>query len=218
MSVDDGTVCRPEPIRDAKAERAVAVLRQSRDARFVGGGPRLPRLLDPVTMYRVAFGREPDEQVARRVLRAFQREVRDIARGEQDDEPGYVYCFHELSDAPDVLKLGRTARTPEERLGEWERELSPDEGRSVILLFAHRTRCNVFAERIVHETLRCERIANRLNPVTGDELEEFFRLDNVMAVSVFVRQVLAYVDRWCDGAYARARRSAARPQRGKRRR
>lgn len=204
----DLNVCENREIDDKEFARKISLLRTTRDMRFVSDSNAsvLKSLVDPVTMYSVSFARVLDERISERVHEMFVEEARDIVGGEQDDQPGYVYCFHELSDAPDILKIGRTSRTPPERIAEWERELSPHEGLSVKLLFAHRTTSNKFAERIVQELLRCEHIVNRINPVTGDELVEFYRLDNVMAANVFVRQVLLFVDRWCADAASRVRR------------
>lgn len=189
--------CRIEPVHNERQWRAIKVLRKTRPFVFVAD-PRqtLPppqQRPDPVSIYQVAFG----EQVDRRVVENVRRLFKNVANSEQRDRPGYIYCFHDIGDPPTVLKVGRTSRKPEERLAEWENDLAPEPGRSIILLFAYPTSCNKLAERVVHELLRCRRIHNRFNPVTGDELIEFFTIDNALALSIFIRLTLGYIDSVC---------------------
>lgn len=195
MSQRDALACVPEP---SALRASVALLRRTREFRFVGGRrsratARKPT--HPLTSYQIAFERKPDERVVASVRKMFRREERRAERGIFDDEPGYIYCFHDLADAADVLKIGRTHRTPDERLSEWATQLAPDsKERAVVLLFAHKTSYNKLAERVIHEVLFCESMGKRLN-VDGNKMEEFFRLDNALAASIFVRQTIAYVER-----------------------
>ncbi len=201
--------CQPVPIDNKNSLTALAITR-STDSRFT----LLPALrrnvrppAHPTLLYAVCFGAQLDPIIAKRLSNVFAEQFeRMIALPALDespaqarmriDAPGYIYCFHDIGDPPNVLKIGRTSRTPEQRLREWERELAPEPGKSLHLLFAYPTKHNQFAERVVHETLRCENVVNRLNPLTGDELEEFYTIENVMALSIFVRETIAFVDRW----------------------
>lgn len=212
----DALECRLVAIENREQLAAVNVLRQTDSFRFVPlrGAPEPPAALpDPQTVFRVVFALELPRVINERVSMLFAREWRLAARGDRIDEPGLIYCFHVVGDPANVLKIGRTSRRPEQRRSEWERELAPGGGKSVRLLFAHETACNEFAEAVVHETLRCARIANRINPRTRKELTEFFRIGNVMAASVFVRETLRYVDSFCRQANERFGTKPRRPAR-----
>ncbi len=198
--------CRTEPIDEPQKAAAVRVLRRTDTFRFVPlrGTPAPGRVLaDPTAIFEVTFNRRLPLIVKERVTLLFAREWRAAQRDERVDEPGFIYCFHDLADPANVLKIGRTSRRPEQRRAEWERELAPGTGKSVRLLFAYAADCNEFAESVVHEVLRCEHIANRINPLTRKELTEFFSISNVMAASIFVRETLRYVNRFCRRATER---------------
>jgi len=190
----DALACVPQRTR---LPRAVATMQSTREFRFVGGvrtraATRAP--VHPLTAYQIAFGRAADERVAKSLQRALRREQRRAERGIFDDEPGFIYCFHDLADDVRVLKIGRTHRAPEARLREWQQQLAPDSSEpAVVLLFAYRTNFNKLAERVVHEVLFCESMGKRLN-IDGSKMEEFFALDNALAASIFVRQTLAFVE------------------------
>jgi len=211
MSDADALACVPER---SSLRASVALLRNTREFRFVGG--RRSRVTarkptHPLTSYQIAFERRPDERVTKSLRSMLRREQRRAERGIFDDEPGYIYCFHDLADARNVLKIGRTHRTPEERLSEWAQKLAPgDKDRAVVLLFAHKTSYNKLAERVIHEVLFCESMGKRLN-VDGDKMEEFFRLDNALAASIFVRQTIAYVEQRGADLVRRFANSGAQP-------
>lgn len=188
--------CQSEPVRDGQRMLQIESQRTKRQHRFVGG--QRVAALKPTLSYEVAFARTPDPMVAARVSALLQGARNGIRQGLYNDKPGYIYVFHDLADAPNVVKIGRTTRAPTRRVSEWNRALAPATGggtrRNVVLLFAYPTRANSFAERVVHETLRCQHLANRIGVVSGDEQSEFFRVDAIMPLKVFIRQTLAFVD------------------------
>lgn len=181
-------------------------------------------LLSPTDAYATAFLRTADLGIVRAVSRLFARERRAIERGWRlrlsDDErarlpplararhnydpPGFVYVFRNSSD-PETrhMKIGRTARSVQERLAEWERELEPQAGRQVQELFAVAARYNEFAEAVVHTVLTCERLGGVRNRRTGAELREFFAIDSLMALKLFIAHTVAYCDAF--GSYERSR-------------
>lgn len=217
-------VCRVQPIGEQRKLAAIDAYRRTPAFSFVQQlSASNTEPLPPIDNYAVAFKLAPDPRVNQRVQQLFATESERIMASalpgetvdrEQPygDAPGYIYIFHDLADPARVLKIGRTARDPRRRMAEWERELAPDEGKSIYLLAAYPTLANEFAESVVHEVLRCHRIANRINPVTNDELEEFFTLDNLMATKLFVRESLRFIDRFCAYWRARRRRSGRQQQ------
>ena len=200
-------VCASQPVRDPQRLLQIEARRAMPDERFSGlrSGERL---LNPTAQYEVSFGLTPDPLVRERVDKLFEGARLAIAEGRYNDTPGYIYVFHDNGDDDDVLKIGRTERRPNQRVAEWNRTLSTtdDAGeRNVVMLFAYPTMANVFAERIVQETLRCEHLRGRLSVATGEELTEFFRIKNFLALKVFLRQTLAYID-WLFGKLIARRR------------
>lgn len=178
---------------------------QRRRRRRRGAPPLLPA--HPTLTYSVCFGAQLDERIVLQLRKLFAEQFERIRsvpaadesraeRARRVDARGYIYCFHDIGDPVDVLKIGRTRRTPEQRLREWERELAPEPGKSLYLLFAYRTDHNQFAERVINLVLRCENLSKRINALTGDDLDEFYRINNMMALAVFVRETIAFVDRW----------------------
>lgn len=215
----DIVVCKPLPLSDATVKAAVQAARQTATFSFVktaDDNSISDDSLPPVDVYTIAFGLQPHPLIAERVSKLFAREATSIVesalpeepRGEKElpygDESGYIYVFHDIADPANVLKIGRTRQTPLERLAEWERELAPEAGKSLHLLAAYPTIANRFAERIVQELLRCHHIANRINPVTGRTLEEFYEIENLMALKLFLREMLRFVNEYCT--YWRKRR------------
>lgn len=220
----DLSVCRVLPITEPQKLDAIDAYRTTPAFSFLQQlSTHSTEPLPPIDNYAVAFKLAPDARVNQRVQQLFAKETERIMESalpgetvdrEQPygDAAGYIYIFHDLADPARVLKIGRTVRDPRQRMSEWERELAPDEGKSIYLLAAYATIANEFAEAVVHEVLRCHRIANRINPVTNDELEEFFTLDNLMAAKLFVRESLRFIDRFCAHWRARRRRSGRRLQ------
>lgn len=199
--MSDYNQCREQPITSPKQREAIRMLRTTPRFVFVPkqDPPAAPprQLADPTIVFQVAFNRQVDGRIVRRIRELFEKKKRDLAQyGEaaSGDDPGYIYCFHDIGDRPDVLKIGRTKRTPEERLVEWENDLSPEVGQSLIILCAYPTECNKFAEDIFKALLACRQIHNRINPHTGAELTEFFTIDNAMATNIFIRETLRFIN------------------------
>lgn len=188
--------CRSDPVRDPERQNQIRAQRTRRVYRFTAG--RQVAVHNPLLSYEVAFMRAPDPLVRERVEALLQAAASAVVRGEYSDRPGYIYVFHDLADADNLVKIGRTRRTPTQRVAEWNRALATpgDSGRArnVVLLFAYKTLANEFAERIVKETLRCQHIPNRLALTSGDELTEFYRIDAILPLKIFLRQTLAYID------------------------
>ena len=169
--------------------------------------------LGPADAYTVAFLALLDSGVVELVKRTFADERTAVMRGErlpiderrprvrrrqQPDEPGVIYCFWNTLDRPELKKIGRTRRRAEQRGREWEAELTPEEGQQIVILFSVPTRYNVFAERVVHRTLLCEHQGGRVNERTGRLLTEYYRVENVMALKLFVMLCIGYIDQWGD--------------------
>lgn len=181
-------------------------------------------LLTPTEAYTTAFLRTPDIAIERAVAALLVSERRAILAGRRldlsaderarlppdarqahnYDPPGYIYVFRNSVD-PDTrhMKIGRTARAVRTRLTEWELELEPQEGAQIQELFAVPTRYNKFTERVVHTVLTCERIGGVRNRRTGAELREFFTIDSLMALKLFIAHAVAYCDAF--GAKERSR-------------
>jgi len=186
------------------------------------------RLLAPTDAYATAFLRVADVPIVRAVGALFERERRAIAAGwrldlsaderarlppdvrrrHNYDPPGLIYVFRDSRD-PDTrhMKIGRTVRSVRERLTEWERDLAPEGGAQVQELFAVSARYNEFTETVIHTVLTCERLSDVRNRRTGAELREFFRIDSLMALKLFIAHTAAY----CD-AFGAAERSRLNPQ------
>ena len=210
----DGLVCVSPPITDRVALNYIARLRKTAEFSFGGASRRRRGLVPPPEAFKIVFARKLELVLVRRIERAaavaLRRTIEERKRrgtqlllDEQEpdndgDEPGYIYCFHDWRDEPNVLKIGRTNRTPQRRLAEWHDELGLDREPAtptLALLFAYKTQLNELSERLIREALRCFRIHNRFNPYTDRELTEFYRMPNLLAASLFVRSVTAYVDR-----------------------
>jgi hypothetical protein len=203
--------CRVTPIDDRKV---LAFLRQARrlpDFRFVplDDQDTLQRTAQwrqleqfvadwtPVDFYKTCFELEPDPRVVGRVRKMLAREREGIKNGtkqfHESEFTGYIYCFHYLADPEDVVKIGRTQRDPDVRVREWEQELGAKPG-DVVKLFAYRTVANKFAEAITHAVLMCEHQVARINPRTDEMLDEFFRVNNIMALKKFVAKTVTFIN------------------------
>ena len=169
------------------------------------------RIWTPVDYYQACFELEPDARVIGRMKLLLDKERDAILDGTAQinkyDRDGYIYVFHFLSDPSHVIKIGRTIRSPEQRRAEWEHQLAPEEGVSVVMLFSYKTLANVFAESIIHTVLTCQHAAGRINVLSNDSLEEFFAVPNLMALKMFIRQTIQYIDQF--SRYWRAQRRSA---------
>lgn len=195
MNAETAGSCSNRPVTNRVRLDAIRVLRQTPEFNFSGrGARRAPQ--NPMLNYEVAFLRIPNPLVELRVNNYLQGAKAAIKAGLYGDYRGYIYVFHDLADPDNVVKIGRTERDPRKRIAEWNRELAETSGheQNIVMLFAYPTVANVLAERIVHETLRCEHIGDRLSINSGDELSEFFRISNFRALKIFLRQTLAFVD------------------------
>ena len=220
---NDLNICQSRPLRDPRTIAAVRAHRRTNAFSFVRTPTTAPyNPLPPVDVFAVAFGLAPDPRVAERVETLFTAEATRILQSVPaaeatsddqllDDERGFIYVFHDAADPPNVLKIGRTHRDPRKRVAEWERELAPEGGKSLRLLAAYPTVANEFSEHVVQEMLRCQRITNRLNPVSNLELDEFFIVENLLALKLFIRGSLLFIDRFY--MYWRARRASRRAER-----
>lgn len=190
--------CASEPITDPQQLRQLD--EQRRLARFQFANRYSSEPSDPLSNYRITFGKTQSPLIKLRLDTLFMSARRALQDGIYGDETGYIYVFHDLGDPVNILKIGRTRRDARRRVSEWNRILAEavdgPVARNVVLLYAYPTVANQFAERIIFEALRCERITNRLNLVTGDELSEFFRIDNFLALKIFIRQTLLFIDQF----------------------
>jgi hypothetical protein len=209
---EDLNECRSEPVtnnallaligklkllrrfRFAPAQRAETIT--SAEAAYLN---RIANNMTPTDLYKLFFKELPDPRVERKVRNELALERKGIMSGERqrarEERSGYIYVFRDVGDPLNVLKIGRTIRPPEQRIAEWEHELSPEGGKNVILLFAYATVATTFAERIIHQTLFCEWLPKRLNARTSNALIEFFKIDNFLALKLFVRETIKYIDR-----------------------
>lgn len=214
--------CRNDPITDpAERSRFDALRHLLAAAAFrTGVAPpvQLPSLgesllLSPSQAYAVCFLRTLDARIEALLQRAFDDERRAIWAGRRlpppskdepplvarsrFDPPGVIYVFRDSSLRDRlVVKIGRTSRTARSRLVEWERELAPQEGEQLQLLFAVPARYHEFAEETIHRTLECERLDKFINRRSGRKLREFFRVEQFMALKLFVLLSVAYTDQF----------------------
>lgn len=216
MTSDLG-ICRATPVTESRAHGAILALRKSARFQFVQTtNPTRPvdamwradEIVSPVDIYIIVTMKVPDPRIRLRIDRLFHEAAAAIRnRRDGSEAAGWIYIFHDIADPPDVLKIGRTtAASPEERIAEWERELAPEPGRSLILLGAYQTVANRLAERVLQELFTCEHIEKRVNPVSGRRLTEFYQLGNLMTTKLIVREVLRSVNSFVT--YWRRRRRA----------
>ena len=211
LEPSDPRYTRANTLRDRLAELAF----QHARAPQIRHGIFLP----PTDAYTAAFLRAVDPNVVKAVLAIFTRERaaieggrrlpllrgnRPVVANQSPDAPGKIYCFHDARDESTILKVGRTRQRGNRRLRQWEATLEPDEGTQLVELFNVRTRYNVFAERVAHTVMMCENLT-RVNPHTGQRLDEFFRVTNAMELKFFLILCVAYVDDWCDAVWANFR-------------
>jgi hypothetical protein len=161
-------------------------------------GAPLP-LVVPATAYQSVFLAALDATILRAIntvlADAQQRARRWRATGQPFDQPGYEYAFWITTDPPDIIKIGRTAQQPYVRIAEWQQELAPGRGPSVVLLlWDFPTRYEVLAESLLHTVLECEHLAKRRNSRNGRRLVEFFQIDNALALRLFMALVTRYAD------------------------
>lgn len=165
----------------------------------------------PIDAYGRLFLMQPDKRIIAMIETIVRDEERAVARGRRSeatggttDFPGFIYCFwNEDDEQPSsnpqmiIVKLGKTTRKPEQRIAEWESDLSPEPGTSIRLLFAFPTLFVSFAESLVHRTLYCEWLPKRVNIHNGRRLTEFFKIReaDLLALRLFVQLVLLYADR-----------------------
>lgn len=180
----------------------------------------------PIDAYGRLFLMQPDRRIIAMIEAIVRDEERAVARGKRSeatggttDFPGFIYCFwnedddqaattRQIVDANGrsttvtsskliIVKLGKTTRKPEQRIAEWESDLSPEPGTSIRLLFAFPTLFTSFAESLVHRTLYCEWLPKRVNIHNGRRLTEFFKIReaDLLALRLFVQLVLLYADR-----------------------
>jgi hypothetical protein len=216
--------CKSTPLakNDPRYARALALRARLALAAFTTGVPPVYSeppaaeetvYLPPTDAYTTTFLALADSGVVALVQQIFADERKAIEEGrrlpvdarrppvvrkQQPDEPGYVYCFRNVLDRPDLLKIGRTRRTARQRGAEWEHDLEPQEGQQITVLFAVPTRYNKFAERVVHATLLCEHQGKRVNERTGRLLTEYYNLKNFSEVKLFVMLCVGYVNWWGD--------------------
>lgn len=201
MSTVDLNICQSRPIRNKNTLAAIRAYRQTAGFKFNSeSSDDRTQLLAPIDVYTVTFGLEADARVNERVQVLFIEEARRIMTDARDspalNNRGFIYIFHDLADPANVLKIGMTYNTLV-RHRQWARALAPTDMSSILLLASYPTTSQAFAERVVHEVLRCHRIFNRINPVNNRQLKEFFTIDNLLALKLFLRQSLRYIDTFC---------------------
>lgn len=210
---------RPLQPTEQKYQKAYALREQLAALAFQHArAPQLsPNVYTPPTdAYTIAFLTEMHKDVVKAVQAKFALERTAIQSGrrlplrrgqhpvvadQHPDEPGKIYCFHDQRDESSIVKVGRTRQRGNRRLRQWEKTLEPESGVQLVELFRINTRYNMFAERLVHTVLMCENLT-RVNPHTGQRLDEFFRVQNAMELKLFLILCIAYVDDWCDGVWA----------------
>lgn len=179
---------RPLDIITASAFRAEA--RKIADAER--RGDMLP-ILFPPDAYTYIFLRRADFVIEQSIRTLLDNERRRVARG-QFDSPGVIYAFWISGEPTNRIKIGRSVQRPHERMSEWNRMLASDGARVINQLFAFKTRYNSLSERIIHTTLACEHLAKLRHPISGNALTEFYDIDNVMALRLFVALCVRYAD------------------------
>jgi hypothetical protein len=204
---------------DPRYADAVAIRNSLARQAFTTGLPPLYNgriYLPPTDAYTVAFLKLADSGVIALVQQTFADERQAIENGQrlpfvdketeepfvknqQPDEPGFIYAFRNVLDRPDLIKIGRTRRTPRKRGSEWEHDLAPEEGQQIVMLFSAWTRYNKFAERVVKSTLLCEHQGKRVNERTGRLLTEFYNISNFMELKLFIMMIVGYVNWWGAG-------------------
>lgn len=189
--------CRSTPLDEAARARVAG--QRTALARAEAFGAPLP-VVFPSDAYTIVFLAQPDAVVRRALATLLDDERRRIAAGRAADEPGVVYAFWIVGQPADEIKIGRSRHAPRHRAAEWERALAAREspaaaGADIVrLLFAFDTRYNVLAERLVHTALACEHLPNLRHTRSGRTLTEFFRIDNVLALRLFIALCVRYAD------------------------
>jgi hypothetical protein len=160
-------------------------------------GIPLPLVL-PSAAYQALFLAALDATILRAIQTVLGDAQRRAARwrqtGQPFDQQGYEYAFWISTDPPDIIKIGRTAQQPYVRIAEWQHELAPGGPQVVLLLWDFPTRYEVLAESLLHTVLECEHLGKRRNARNGRRLVEFFQIDNVLALRIFMALVTRYAD------------------------
>lgn len=212
-TMNEGSVlaCVVTPVRNEKLLGILRQMRQLNSFRFVPVVVRLQptraeletmrkletwaKTWSPLDIWRACTERDINPLVSLRFQRHIREYIELYQRGRRP-EKGYIYVFHDLADDADIVKIGKTTQTPEERIKQWEAVLSPEPGRNIRILCAYPTSDASLAELVIHSVMFCERITNRINPQTSSQLVEFYRYHNLMALKKFIAKALIYVDQF----------------------
>lgn len=189
--------CRSAPLAGQDLEKARALARDI--ARKELRGEQLP-VMFPTDAYAVFFERRADRILDASIQTLLANMRQRVANGRLDDGPGVIYAFWLTGEPTDHIKIGRSAQTPHQRMADWNRVFA---GRRtsgshtelvVNQMHARRTRYNMLAESIVHTTLTCEHLAQLRHPTSGAALTEFYRIQNLMTLRLFMAMCARYAD------------------------
>lgn len=203
---------RSRPLPDALVE---PLKRRRREiVRLELRGATLP-LLFPSDAYAIMFLRSVDPTLIGSI-----RTIIADRRRRLFDEPGVIYVFWVRGQPANQFKIGRSVNPAEQRVSDWGRSIGPrrrvrtndgartidgDGAAAVRLLYSFPTRFNALAETLVHTTLAFEQVAKLRHPTSGRELTEFFVVDNVLALRLFIALVVRFADRLGDDIVAQRR-------------
>lgn len=188
--------CRSTPLVGKELEKARALAREiaSKELR----GEQLP-VMFPTDAYAVFFERRADSILDASIQTLLANMRQRVASGRLDDTPGVIYAFWITGEPTDHIKIGRSAQTPQQRMADWNRSIagrgaSSRQEQVVNQMHARRTRFNILAESLVHTTLTCEHLGQLRHPTTGSALTEFYRIQNIMALRLFMAVCARYAD------------------------
>lgn len=150
-------------------------------------GNELP-IMFPTDAYATVFLRGADPIITKSIETIRRDRERNFL-----DNPGVIYVFWVRGQPINEVKIGRSINKAERRAADWSRVIAPT-GSKVKLLFSFQTRYNALAEQIIHATLAAEQIEKLKHPTTGRALTEFFRVDNILLLRLFILLCIRYSD------------------------
>mgnify|MGYP001179542631 CR=1 FL=1 len=186
-------VCKSTPLDEFKRAQMRALFDQIVEKEL--NGEELP-ILFPSDSYSICFERRADPVLDKSVRSMLDNVRRRVAKRQYEDAPGVIYTFWISGQPTDQIKIGRSTQTPTQRIMEWNRVIATADDNTPVVnqMHACETKYNVLAESIIHTMLTCEQISHLRHPKTGNALTEFFRIDNLARLRIFIALVIRYTD------------------------
>lgn len=138
---------------------------------------------NPLDAYTILFGEQVPQPLVRRIRQLYSMHGR---------RPGYIYCFRDVRDAPNVYKIGRTVTSVSQRMAEWRRELNaaPHELNAIWSTYCHNV---VVAETLIFNALYSRRLRDRYHAGSDRFLTEYVKTSRLESLRYFLIAVTWHV-------------------------